>query len=94
MYAPLMKRNDESIWKDKIDNFLINSSFFFKILFIYSTEIETASERGNTSRGSGRGRSRLIAEDPDVGLIPQRQDHALSRRQTPNRCATQVPQYF
>uniref|UniRef100_A0A452TWK6 Scaffold protein involved in DNA repair n=1 Tax=Ursus maritimus TaxID=29073 RepID=A0A452TWK6_URSMA len=34
------------------------SFFFFKILFIYSTEIETASERGNTSRGSGRGRSR------------------------------------
>uniref|UniRef100_A0A452R8Z9 Rabaptin coiled-coil domain-containing protein n=1 Tax=Ursus americanus TaxID=9643 RepID=A0A452R8Z9_URSAM len=30
--------------------------FFLKILFIYSTEIETASERGNTSRGSGRGR--------------------------------------
>ena len=34
------------------------------------TEIETASERGNTSRGSGRGRSRLPAEEPDVGLDP------------------------
>uniref|UniRef100_A0A452U7C4 Ig-like domain-containing protein n=1 Tax=Ursus maritimus TaxID=29073 RepID=A0A452U7C4_URSMA len=45
--------------------------FFFKILFIYSIEIETASERGNTSRGSGRGRSRLIAEEPDVGLDPR-----------------------
>ena len=33
------------------------------------TEIETASERGN-SRGSGRGRSRLIPEEPDVGLDP------------------------
>ena len=32
------------------------------------TEIETASERGNSSRGSGRGRSRLLAEEPDVGL--------------------------
>uniref|UniRef100_A0A452TW10 Interleukin-31 receptor subunit alpha n=1 Tax=Ursus maritimus TaxID=29073 RepID=A0A452TW10_URSMA len=31
---------------------------------------EPASERGNTSRGSGRGRSRLIAEEPDVGLDP------------------------
>ena len=41
--------------------------FFLKILFIYSTEIETASERGNTSRGRVRGRSRLIAE---VGLDP------------------------
>ena len=44
--------------------------FFLKILLIYLTEIETASERGNTSRGSGRGRSRLIAEEPDVGLDP------------------------
>ena len=44
------------------------SIFFLKILFIYLTEIEIASERGNTSRGSGRGRSRLIAEEPDVGL--------------------------
>ena len=35
------------------------------------TEIETASERGNTSRGSGRGRSRLIVEGPDVGLDPR-----------------------
>ena len=35
------------------------------------TEIETASERGNTSRGSGRGRSRLTAEEPDVGLDPR-----------------------
>ena len=34
------------------------------------TEIETASERGNTSRGSGRGRSRLLAEEPDLGLYP------------------------
>uniref|UniRef100_A0A452UZB0 L antigen family member 3 n=1 Tax=Ursus maritimus TaxID=29073 RepID=A0A452UZB0_URSMA len=44
---------------------------FLKILLIYLTEIETASERGNTSRGSGRGRSRLIAEEPDVGLDPR-----------------------
>ena len=34
------------------------------------TEIETASERGNTGRGSRRGRSRLIAEESDVGLDP------------------------
>ena len=33
-------------------------------------ETETSSERGNTSRGSGRGRSRLIAEEPDMGLDP------------------------
>ena len=34
------------------------------------TELETAREIGNTRRGSGRGRSRLIAEEPDVGLDP------------------------
>ena len=38
---------------------------------IYLTEIETASERGNTSRGSRRGRSRLPAEEPNVGLDPR-----------------------
>ena len=32
---------------------------------------ETASERGITSRGSGRGRSRLLAEEHDVGLDPR-----------------------
>ena len=44
--------------------------FFLKILFIYLTEIETFSEIGNTSSGCVRGRSRLIAEEPDVGLHP------------------------
>ena len=34
------------------------------------TEIETASERGSTSRGSGKGRSGLTAEEPDVWLDP------------------------
>ena len=47
-----------------------SAHFFLKVLFIYSTEIERASERRNTSRGSGRGRSRLPAEEPDVGLNP------------------------
>ena len=28
------------------------------------------------------------------GSIPELRDHALSRRQTPNRCATQAPQDF
>ena len=34
-------------------------------------ERETDSEKGNTSRGSGRGRSRLLVEEPDVGLVPR-----------------------
>ena len=33
-------------------------------------ERETGSERGNTSRRSERGRSRLPAEETDVGLDP------------------------
>ena len=45
--------------------------FFFFYFFIYWTEIETASERGNTSRGSGRERSRLPVEEPDAGLDPR-----------------------
>ena len=32
--------------------------------------IETASGKGNTLRGSGRGRNKLIVEEPDVGLDP------------------------
>ena len=48
----------------------LNVYFFIKILFIYLTEIETTSKRGNTSRGRGRGRSRLIAQEPGVGLDP------------------------
>ena len=34
---------------------------------------QTASKRGNTSRGSGRGRSRLPVEELDVGLDPGKQ---------------------
>ena len=44
--------------------------FFLKILFIYLTE-KDSSERGNTSRGSGRRGSRLPAEEPDVGIDPR-----------------------
>ena len=52
---------------------------FLKILFIHLTERETASKRGNTHRGSGRGRSRLPADEPDVGLDPR----ALGSRPEP-----------
>ena len=41
------------------------------IVFIHLTEIETASERENTSTGSGRGRSRLPEVEPDEGLDPR-----------------------
>ena len=49
---------------------LILSLFFFKD-FIYLFDRETARERGNTGRGSGRGSSRLPVEEPDVGLDPR-----------------------
>ena len=59
-------------WATQVPQGLWGKFFFFlKIVFIYLTERETASERGNTSRGSGRGRSRLIAEEPDAGLDPR-----------------------
>ena len=50
-----------------MQNLIIVIYFFFKILFIYVTERQPEMRR-NTSRGSGRGRSRLPAEEPDVGL--------------------------
>ena len=43
--------------------------FFLKILFIYLTERQPARE--GTQQGSGRGRSRLPVEEPDVGLNPE-----------------------
>ena len=44
--------------------------FILKIPPIHLTARKTTSERGNTRRGSGRGRSRLLVEEPDVGLDP------------------------
>ena len=46
--------------------------FFLKILFIYSTEIETASERGNTAGGVGEEEAGSQGNsEPDVGLDPR-----------------------
>ena len=56
------------------------------------TEIEIASERENTSRGGGRGRSRLIAEEPDVGLYTTTPGSRPEPKANAYRCATQVPQ--
>ena len=59
--------------------------YFFKD-FIYLFDRETTSKRGNTSRGSGRGRSRLPAEEPDVGLDPR----MLGSRPEPKAGAQQL----
>ena len=48
----------------------MNLNIFFKDFIYLFDKIETASERGNTSRGSGGGRRRLIVDEPDVGLNP------------------------
>ena len=51
--------------------FIIFIKFLKDFIYLFDGERETASERGNTSRGSGRGRSRLPAEEPDAGLDPR-----------------------
>ena len=82
------------VWGQNIpQEMMVHSKFFFCFFkdFISLTEIETASERGNTSRGGGRGRSRLIAEEPDVGLDPRTPGSRPEERQTLNRYATQEP---
>ena len=60
------------------------------------TEIETASERGNTSWGSGRGRSRLPAEEPNVGHDPITPGSRPEPKadETLNDCATQAPHLY
>ena len=47
---------------------LIEFIFFKDSIYLFDRE--TARERGNTSRGNGRGRSSLPAYEPDVGLDP------------------------
>ncbi|XP_034520683.1 mediator of RNA polymerase II transcription subunit 22 isoform X2 [Ailuropoda melanoleuca] len=57
----------------------------------YYSSRETASERRNTSRGVGEEEAGSQRRSPMWDSIPQRRDHALSRRQTLNDCATQAP---
>ena len=59
------------------------SSFFFKILFIYSWE----TQRG---RDTGRGRSRPLVGSLTQDLIQGLQDHVLSLWQVLNHWATQA----
>ena len=57
---------------------LLGFFFFKKILFIYLTEIETANERGNTSRGRGEEEAGSQQKSLMWGSIPGLWDHALS----------------
>ena len=58
--------------------------FFFKLLFIYLTERDTARE-GTQAGEVGEGEAGFpLSREPDVGLIPAPWDHDLSRRQTLN----------
>ena len=65
--------------------------FFFKILFIYVTESQQEREY---SRGVGVEKAGSQQRSPMWDSIPEHRDHALSRRQTLNDCATQAPLNF
>ena len=49
--------------------------------------IGTQWEREAETQAEGEAGS--MHQEPDVGFDPGLQDHALSQRQAPNRCATQ-----
>ena len=75
------------VWGD------ISLCFFFKILFIYVTERQPARE--GTQQGEWERKKQAPSGGARCGTrsrIPERRDHALSRRQTLNACATQAPQ--
>ena len=93
---PAHRAGQTSVWSGSALH--LTTSTFKKIYIIYlfiwhrEREREIASKRGNTSRGSGRGRSRLPEEQgARCGAQSQDWDQALSRRQTVNDWATQVP---
>ena len=64
--------------------------FFFKVV-IYLCGREPTSERGNTSRGVGKEEAGSQQRSPMRDSFPELQDHALSRRQALNDCATKAP---
>ena len=70
---------------------LRDAGFFFKD-FIYLCGRETTSEKGNTSRRVEEQEAGAKRRSPMRDSFPERWDHALSRRQALNDCATQVPQ--
>ena len=56
-------------WLAQLEEHETSFFFFFKdFIYLVDSERQTASKRGNTSRGSGRGRSRLPVEEPNAGL--------------------------
>ena len=59
-------------------------SFFFKILFIFSWETQRERQRHRQRE------KQAPCKEPDAGLNPRLQDHALSWRQMRNRWATQL----
>ena len=73
------------VWGQNIpQEMMVHSKFFFCFFkdFISLTEIETASERGNTSRGVGEEEAGSQQRSLMRGSIPEHWDHALSQRQT------------
>ena len=62
-----------------------------KILFIYLCGRQTTRKRGNTSRGVGEEEAGSQWRSPMRDSFPEPWDHALSRRQALNDCATRAP---
>ena len=66
--------------------------FFFKdCIYLFERERQTVSEKGNPSRGVGEEEAGSQRRSPMRASFPERWDHALSRRQALNDCATQAP---
>lgn len=64
--------------------------FFLKeFIYLFERERDSQQEREPKQR-SGRGRSRFPVEKPDEGLLTERCDHTLIRRQVLGDCATQA----
>ena len=61
------------------------NSFFYIFFFIHERHREKQRHRQREKQAPRR--------EPDAGLDPGPQDHALSRRQLLNHWATQVPQF-
>ena len=65
--------------------------FFFKdFIYLFERERETVSKKGKSSRGVGEEEAGSQQRSPMRDSFPECWDHALSRRQALNDCATQV----
>ena len=82
----MFDKGNTSFFRRTNFNWMLLPKFFFFLRFhLFIHERERERQRGAET---GRGRSRLLAREPDVGLDPWTQDHALSHQ------AVLLPKYF